>query len=231
MVGCNDDVAPSFHQSQVVQFVRMGMTYYLMVSPFGAPDSTYSQYGGKTVLNVSLLTPATPITVTPTTQKVTAGQIAAYQVNNVTSQTMNLTCTISPISLATCSVSAVAANSSTTMTITTMAASSQMARKMVSDDSPPSPRLGLWFATIIFFVGFFALEKKVAGLRWTGILLLVISAVLCLTECGGKQGSTSQETSTVASSGTPSGNYGITLTATPAGGGNSLTVNVFLQVE
>jgi hypothetical protein len=232
MVGCNDDIAPGFHQSQVVQFVRAGTTYYLMVSAFGPPDAAYSQYGGKTVLNAYFLQSTTTIAVTPTTLKVNPGQTATFQVNNAESQAVNLSCTISLNSLTTCSVSNVAANASTTMTIATIAASSQVASKRPSGGWPAGRWSALWFAAIVFFIlaSSFAWQRNVAGLRWTGTLLLVVSMALCLTECGGgKAASTSQ--GTVASSGTPPGNYEVVLTATPTAGGSPTTVFVILEVE
>jgi hypothetical protein len=62
-VACNDDVSTGQYTSALLTFATTtGITYYIMVAPFGPPDGAVDQAGGKTVLNVTNapLAPAPP---------------------------------------------------------------------------------------------------------------------------------------------------------------------------
>lgn len=85
---CNDDIVPGkIRQSQVSFSASPGVTYYVLVAPFGPPDIGSDLAGGKTVLNVSgaLPPPAVPFIVSAASATFVAGTLEAFPVTAIAS--------------------------------------------------------------------------------------------------------------------------------------------------
>ena len=130
-VACNDDVSSGQYTQSLLSFsATAGTNYYIMVAPFGPPDSAVDQAGGKTVLNVSYGN-LSSISAAPPSQTVTAGSPATYIVTDVGSASFPLTCTGLPTGSA-CRPVTVNAGSTASLVITTTSRTAVV---------PPAPNL------------------------------------------------------------------------------------------
>jgi len=78
-VACNDDIlSGSITQSSLTFAATPGTNYFIMVAPFGYPNSPAQEAGGKTVLNVTGATLATTIGMTAA-YLLSSSAVASYQ--------------------------------------------------------------------------------------------------------------------------------------------------------
>jgi len=209
-VACNDDIlSGSITQSSLTFAATPGTNYFIMVAPFGYPNSPAQEAGGKTVLNVTGATLATvpDLTATPTSRTVAAGASATYMIANAsTTVTYTLTCSGVPTG-ASCPMSAITVGPG-------MSASLMISTTSRLAGVPPSPtgrhfHINLWPNALMVIgaaLGMFAARKrKAVGLVPLRALALLL--VFVVAGCG--SGSSGPATNP---NGTPVGTYTITIT-------------------
>jgi hypothetical protein len=222
-VACNDDISAGQIRQSLLSFTTAaGTKYYIMVAPFGPPDTGADLLGGKTVLNVSNGT-LSSLTASPNSQTVAAGSSATFTITDIGSVSYTLTCSGLPKGAACVAVS-VPANATASLVITTMS--------RVSGVSPFRPkgrfRLDLWIEmlTILGFsmLALLAVRRRrvLTFIPVTTFALLVLLAGGCAGKHAGTGGSTTNP------NGTPAGSYTITVTGTS--GGTTQTTTVKLTV-
>ena len=226
-VACNDDVPnSSLTQSQVSFQATAGTKYYLMVAPFGPPDTGLDLLGGKTVLNVSNANPA-PLSASPSSRSVAAGSPATYTITDAGSASYALTCSGLPTGAA-CGPVTVAANSTGSLVVTTTSRTSNVPPFIPSG---PLVHFDLWVealgALVMSALGLFATRRRrVKALVPAGALAVLL--VLFVAGCGGGSGGSTGGT-TVNPNGTPAGTYTISVTGTA--GSSTQTTTVMLIVS
>jgi hypothetical protein len=220
-VACNDDVSSGQYTQSMLSFsATAGTTYYIMVAPFGPPDTGPDLAGGKTVLNVSAGN-LSSISATPAAQTVAAGSSVTFIITDVGSASLPLTCSGLPTGAA-CAPVTVSAGSTASLVITTTS------RSGVVPPSKPSKRLriDLWPATLsllgISFLAFLALGRHKA-LKLVPTATVALMLMLFASGCG-SSGSTGGGTNPNPT-GTPAGTYTITVT-----GSASVSTTVKLTV-
>ena len=222
-VACNDDISVGqYRQSQVTFSTTVGTKYYIMVAPFGPPDTGLDLLGGKTVLNVSNGSPSA-LSASPTSQTVAAGSSATFTLTDVGVLSYTVTCSALPKGTACPAALTVAANSTASLVITTTSRTSGI------PPSQPTKRihLDLWPETVamlgISICALLALgrHRKLALIPVSALALLLFVAVGCGNSPGSNGG-------TPNPNGTPAGSYAITVTGTS--GATTQTLNVTLTV-
>ncbi len=220
-VACNDYVSSGQYTQSMHSFsATAGTTYYIMVAPFGPPDTGPDLAGGKTVLNVSAGN-LSSINAMPPAQTVSAGTSATFTITDVGNASFPLTCTGLPTGAA-CAPVTVNAGSTASLVITTTSRAAMI---------PPSTtskrmRIDPWPATVsllgISLLSFLALGKRRA-LKLipvgTAAFLLMLIALGCGSSGGNSGGGNPNPT------GTPAGTYTITVT-----GSASVSTTVKLTV-
>ena len=220
-VACNDDVSSGQYTQSMLSFsATAGTTYYIMVAPFGPPDTGPDLAGGKTVLNVSAGN-LSAISAAPSSQTVAAGTSATFIITDVGSASFPLTCSGLPTG-ATCTPVTVSAGSTASLVINTTSRSAVV--------PPPTPtkriRTDLWPATLsllgISFLSFLALGRSRA-LKFVPMGTVALLLLLFASGCGssGSNGGGPNPNPT----GTPAGTYTITVT-----GSSSVSTTVKLTV-
>ncbi len=91
---CNDDIVSGQITTSMLNLATVaGTTYYIMVAPFGPPDTGADLAAGKTVLNVSGAIVSPPVlSASPTSQTVAAGNSATFTITDSGPATYILTC-------------------------------------------------------------------------------------------------------------------------------------------
>jgi Pro-kumamolisin, activation domain/Putative Ig domain len=83
-VACNDDVSGGQYTQSFLTFsATAGTKYYLMVAPYGPPDTGADLLGGKTVLNVTNANPASsqaPVITSANSTTFTVGTVGSFTV-------------------------------------------------------------------------------------------------------------------------------------------------------
>ena len=220
-VACNDDVSSGQYTQSLLSFsATAGTNYYIMVAPFGPPDSAVDQAGGKTVLNVSYGN-LSSISATPPSQTVPAGSSATYIVTDVGSASFPLTCTGLPTGAA-CVPVTVNAGSTASLVITTtirtaaLPPSARITGKRFHIDLLPAAVSLMGISFLLFLASREHRTIKFVSLAAAGLFLMLFAA-----GCG-SQGSSGGSTN---SNGTPAGTYTITVT-----GSSSVSTTVKLTV-
>jgi len=219
-IACNDDISPGQYRQSLLSFsATAGTKYYIMVAPFGPPNTGADLLGGKTVLNVSAGS-LSSLSASPSSRTVAAGASATFTITDLGAVSYALTCSGLPTGAA-CPAVSVSANSTAPLVITTTLRTSAV--------PPLQPKgrihLNLWPETIpILGISMFALlavrRRRIQALvpvRALALLLLLFAA-----GCGGAGGGTPNP------NGTPVGSYSITVTGTS--GGTTQTTRVTLNV-
>jgi subtilase family serine protease len=224
-VACNDDIVSGQDtQSSLTFTAAAGTTYYFMVAPFGPPDSLEDQFGGKTVLNVTVSSGSvSALSAAPGAQTVTAGASATFQIMNTSTNTFSLTCFGLPTG-ATCAAASVGSKSTAPLVISTTSRSSFTSGTSLPVH-PGSGRLRQFFmimATALGLCALFARRRRVRALVPAGMLVAVL--VLFAGGCGGAASGTSSNPN-----GTPAGTFTIVITGTS--GSTTQKTSVVLQVN
>jgi hypothetical protein len=224
-VACNDDVAPGQYTQSLLSFsATAGTNYFIMVAPFGPPDTGPGLLGGKTVLNLSLGS-LTSISATPPSQTVAAGSPATFTISDIGSVSYSLTCSGLPKGAA-CGAVNVAAGSTAPLTITTTSRNANvppsLTKRRLHIDLGPGILgiLGISLLTL-WVVG----RRRVLALVPLGtlaLLLLFFGAGCGSSGSGGGGGGGGGNTNP---NGTPAGTYTITVT-----GSGSVSTSVTLTV-
>jgi hypothetical protein len=219
-IACNDDVSSGQYRQSLLSFsATAGTNYYVLVAPFGPPNTLADLAGGKTVLNVSPGS-LSSLSASPSSRTVAAGSPATFTITDLGAVSYALTCSGLPTGVA-CPAVSVSANSTASLVITTTLRTSAV--------PPLQPKgrihLNLWPETLpILGISMFALlavrRRRIQALvpvRALALLLLLFAA-----GCGGAGGGTPNP------NGTPVGSYSIRVTGTS--GGTTQTTNVTLNV-
>ena len=207
-VACNDDVSSGQYTQSMLSFsATAGTNYYIMVAPFGPPDTGPDLAGGKTVLTVSAGN-LSSINATPPAQTVSAGTSATFIITDVGNASFPLTCSGLPTGAA-CTPVTVNAGSTASLVITTTS------RTAIVPPSTNSQRMRIypWPATVSL-LGISLLSVLALGRRralkiipiGTAAFLLMLFALGCGSSGGSSSGGTPNPT------GTPAGTYTITVT-------------------
>lgn len=224
-VACNDDVSSGQYSQSMLSFsATAGTNYYIMVAPFGPPDTGPDLAGGKTVLNV-FFGNLSSINATPSSQTISAGSPATFTITDVGNTSFPLTCSGLPTGAA-CTPVTVNAGSTASLVITTTSRSADM---------PPSHpsggmRIGIWPATLsllgISILLYLALGMMRA-LRFAPMGAMALLLLLFSVGCGSSGSSSSGGGGTNTNpTGTPAGTYTITVT-----GSASVSTTVKLTVR
>jgi hypothetical protein len=222
-VACNDDVSGGQYTQSLLSFsATAGTKYYIMVAPFGPPDTGSDLLGGKTVLNVSNGA-LSSLTASPNSQTVAAGSSATFTITDVGTLSYTLTCSGLPTGAA-CPAVSVSANSTAPLVITTTLRTSAI--------PPLQPKgrihLNLWPETLLILgTSMFALlaVRRRRVLTLVPVSTLALLLVLLAAGCGGSGGNSG---GTPNPNGTPVGSYSINVTGTS--GGTTQTTRVTLNV-
>jgi hypothetical protein len=226
-VACNDDVSGGQYTQSLLTFsATVGTKYYIMVAPFGPPDTGADLLGGKTVLNVSNGSPSS-LSASPSSQTVAAGSPATFTLTDVGALSYTITCSGLPKGAA-CPALTVPPNSTASLVITTTSRTSGMS------PSRPTGRIhpDLWPETLAMLG--ISICVLVAFRRRRAVTLIPVSALalllLLVVGCGSSPGNSSGGPSggTPNPNGTPAGSYTITVTGTSAA--TTQTTNVTLTV-
>ena len=224
-VACNDDVALGQYTQSLLSFsATAGTNYFIMVAPFGPPDTGPGLLGGKTVLNLSLGS-LTSISATPPSQTVAAGSPATFTISDIGSVSYSLTCSGLPKGAA-CGAVNVAAGSTAPLIITTMSRNASvppsMTKRRLHIDLGP----GILGILGISLLTLWAVRRRrvlaLVPLGTLAILLLFFGAGCGSSGSGGGGGGGGGNTNP---NGTPAGTYTITVT-----GSSSVSTSVTLTV-
>ncbi len=222
-VACNDDLPGAQDTQSELSFVaNAGTKYYLMVAPFGPPETGTDLLGGKTVLSVSK---STILSSAPASQTVAAGTAATYTITNTGTVSYALTCSGLTTGVS-CGAVSVSANSTGALVISTTS------RTLASAAQPFCPR-GPWLtapftltlaACGISLLALLALRKRLRP-AWVPLGALTILLACFAVGCSGSGNSSqsSQPSAQTNPNGTPAGNYSIVLTGTATGQTNQIT--------
>jgi subtilase family serine protease len=223
-VACNDDVSSGQYTQSLLAFsATAGTKYYIMIAPFGPPDSLADQAGGKTILNVSNGNPSF-LSASPSSMSVAAGASASFTITNVGTVPYTITCSGLPTGAA-CPAVTDPANGTATLVITTTSRTSGVLparpEKRIHIDLNPQTQFMLGMLLFTVFV-----------LRGRGVLKMIPVGVFALfillaAGCGGTGGGSTGGT-TVNPNGTPAGTYTITVTGTS--GASTQVTSVTLTV-
>jgi hypothetical protein len=221
-VACNDDVSVGRYTQSLLSFsATAGMNYYIMVAPFGPPDTLVNQEGGKTVLNVSYGSLST-INATPFSRTVSAGSSATFTITDLGSASDALTCSGLPKGVA-CGPVTVLAGSTAPLVITTTSRAAvvppTITKKLLRIDLRPGILVVL---EISFFILWTMRKRRVLGLVPVGTLALLL--LLLAAGCGSSGNSGGGGTTNP--NGTPAGRYTITVTGTSGSTTQSTTVTL-----
>jgi hypothetical protein len=225
-VACNDDVSSGQYTQSLLTFsATSGTKYYIMVAPFGPPDTGADLLGGKTVLNVSNGNPSS-LSASPSSQTVAAGSSATFTITDVGVISYTLTCTGLPKG-SSCPTPplTVSGNSTASLVITTTSRTSGLlpsrpTRRIHVDLWPESLAiLGISICALLVF----RRRRTVMLIPVSALALLLLLAVGCGNSSGGPSGGTPNP------NGTPAGSYTITVTGTS--GATTQTTNVTLTVN
>jgi hypothetical protein len=220
-VACNDDVSGGQYTQSLLSFsATAGTKYYIMVAPFGPPDSLADQAGGKTVLNVSPGTlPA--LSASPSSQTVAAASSATYMITNSGSVSYTLTCSGLPTG-ASCGAVTVAANSTASLVIATTSRTAGVPPLLTKRYF----HIDLWSGTLsvlgIMVLTLLAMRRR-RGLSLIPLGTAALFLVFLAAGCGGYGGGGNTNPY-----GTPAGTYTITVTGTS--GASTLSTTVTLKV-
>lgn len=222
-VACNDDIPGAEDtQSELSFAASAGTKYYLMVAPFGPPETGADLLGGKTVLSVSK---STILSSAPPSQTVAAGAAATYTITNSGSVSYALTCS----GLATgvsCGAVSVSADATGALVIGTTS-------RTLSASAAPQEHLP--FVTLPFLT-FIALGISLTALfalggqrrrTWIPLgaltILLACFSLGCSGSGNGGSGNGGEANANTNPNGTPAGTYSIVLTGTASGQTNQIT--------
>ena len=221
-VACNDDISNGQITQSLLSFPSVaGTRYYIMVAPYGPPDSLADQAGGKTVLNVTNANPS-PLSASPSSQTVSAGSSATFMITNTGIIALPLTCSGLPTG-AFCGAVTVPSNSTVSLVITTTLRTSSV--------PPPAPnapfQIGLWLGIFgVFGTSFCILcavgRRRIVALVPLGALTFLF--LFCVVGCG-SSGSGGGGGGVTNPNGTPAGTYTITVT-----GSASVSTSITLKV-
>jgi Pro-kumamolisin, activation domain len=208
-VACNDDVSGGQYVQSLLSFsTTAGTKYYIMVAPFGPPDTGLSLLGGKTVLNVSNGNPSS-LSAAPSSLTVSAGSPATYTVTDIGAISYVVTCSGLPKG-ASCGALTVPANSTSSLVMTTTSRTASapplIAKRRFHIDLWPGT---LVMAVISIFILSMLGRRRVWGMIPVGTVALLL--IFLVAGCGS---SSSGGGTTVNPNGTPAGTYIITVTGT-----------------
>jgi len=223
-VACNDDVSGGRYVQSLLSFsTTAGTKYYIMVAPFGPPDTGLSLLGGKTVLNVSNGNPSS-ISAAPSSQTVSAGSSATYTVTDIGSVSYALTCSGLPKG-ASCGTLTVPGNSTASLVMTTTSRTASVppliAKRRFHIDLWP----GTLVVPVISIFTLFVLHKR----RVWAMVPLGTAALLLIFLVAGCGSSSSGGGTTVNPNGTPAGTYTIIVTGTSGSTTQSTSVTLVVN--
>jgi hypothetical protein len=220
-VACNDDISTGQYTQSLLSFTALsGTKYYIMVAPFGPPETGSDLLGGKTVLNVAYGS-LSQLSASPPSQTVSAGSSANFTITDLGTVSYALTCSGLPTGAA-CPAVTVPANSTAPLVITTIS------RTAVLPSSMTKRRLHIDLGTgtlIVLGISFFTLWalRRPRIMTMAPLGTLAVFFVFLVAGCGssGSGGGT-----TVNPNGTPAGTYTITVTGTSGSTTQSTTVTL-----
>ncbi len=220
-VACNDDISNGQITQSALSFATVsGTKYYIMVAPYGPPDTGSDLLGGKTVLNVTNANPS-PLSASPNSQTVAAGNSATYMITDASASSYPLTCTGLPKG-ATCGSVTVSANSTASLVISTTSRTASVPPPGANRPMRWRPYIGaLSFLAVFICILWGTGKRRVTSLVPLGTmaLFLVLVAVGCGSSGSGGGGVTTNP------NGTPAGTYNITVTGS---GSVSTTVTLII---
>jgi len=220
-IACNDDITAGQYTQSLLSFSAMaGTKYYIMVAPFGPPETGSDLLGGKTVLNVSIGA-LSSLTASPNSQTVAAGSSATFTITDVGALSYTLTCSGLPTGAA-CPAVSVSANSTASLVITTTSRTSGGPALRRIERIP----LVMWSETLtVLGISMFTLlaARKRRLLTLVPVSALALLLVLLAAGCGGRTGGGATNPN-----GTPVGSFSITVTGTS--GATTQTTSVTLTV-
>jgi Pro-kumamolisin, activation domain len=219
---CNDDVSGGQYTQSLLTFsATAGTKYFIMVAPFGPPDPLADQAGGKTVLNVSNGNPSA-LSISPSSQTVSAGSSGTYVVTNTGGTSYVLTCSGLPTG-ALCGAATVSGNSTVSLVITTTSRTAGALPSLLKLPNGLGP-LGEAIAILGIVLSFLVLRRG----RRLVLVPMGATALLLLFFAIGCGSSNSSGGGTTNPNGTPAGSYSITVTGTS--GTSTQTTSVSLNV-
>jgi hypothetical protein len=223
-VACNDDVSKGRYVQSLLSFsTTSGTKYYIMVAPFGPPDTGLSLLGGKTVLNVSNGNPSS-LSAAPSSLTVSAGSSATYTVTDIGGLSYVLTCSGLPKG-ASCGALTVPANSTASLVMSTTSRTAsvppQIAKRRFHIDLWPG---SVVVAVISIFTLFVLRRRRVWAMVPLGTVALLL--IFLVAGCGS---SSSGGGTTVNPNGTPAGTYAITVTGTSGSSIQSTSVTLVVN--
>jgi len=221
-VACNDDVSSGQYTQSMLSFsAAAGTNYYIMVAPFGPPDTGPDLLGGKTVLNV-FYGSLSAISATPSSRTVSAGSPATFTITDLGSTPYALTCTGLPTGAA-CGPVNVAAGSTAPLVITTTLRTASIPLPTSNRGLRIHPGPGILAVLgISLFTLWVVRRRRVLALVPLGTLALLL---LFFGAGCGSSGSSGGGGVTTNPNGTPAGTYTITVI-----GSGSVSTSITLTV-
>jgi hypothetical protein len=220
-VACNDDISTGQYTQSLLSFTALsGTKYYIMVAPFGPPETGSDLLGGKTVLNVAYGS-LSQLSASPPSQTVSAGSSANFTITDLGTVSYALTCSGLPTGAA-CPAVTVPANSTAPLVITTISRTAVLPSSMTKRRLHIDPGTGTLIVLGISFFTLWALRRpRIMTMAPLGTLAVFF--VFLVAGCGssGSGGGT-----TVNPNGTPAGTYTITVTGTSGSTTQSTTVTL-----
>jgi hypothetical protein len=223
-VACNDDVSGGQYVQSLLSFsTTSGTKYYIMVAPFGPPDTGLSLLGGKTVLNVTNGNPSS-ISAAPPSRTVSAGSSATYTVTDIGALSYVLTCSGLPKG-ASCGALTVSANSTASLVITTISRTASVPPLIAKRHFHIDFWSGTPVVTAILIFTFLLISRRRVRVL-VSIASLSLLLIFLVAGCGS---SSSGGGTTVNPNGTPAGTYTITVTGTSGSSIQSTSVTLVVN--
>jgi hypothetical protein len=228
-VACNDDIVRgTITQSRVTFTASTGITYYVMIAPFGPPESP-DQQGGKTVINVTNSVVPSALSAAPILGIANAGTSTSFAITNTpqpgVNTTFTLTCSGLPTGAA-CGQASAGSGATATLTITTTAGGGLAPSPEISKSRPIVPAWRGISAALLIMATLTMMaarrRRRVLFPLVAFILMVLVSATGCGPINNGNGGGG-------GSSGTPAGTYAVAVTGNS--GATTQTTTVILKVN
>jgi photosystem II stability/assembly factor-like uncharacterized protein len=229
-VACNDDIIRGVAtQSRLTFNASAGITYYVMIAPFGPPDTPQDQAGGKTVINVTTSVNPSALGATPVLGTVTPGNSADFAITNTpqpgVNATLTLTCSGLPAGVS-CGQASVGPNTTSTLTITAAVRVAPAALPGGISGSHPVvlPWAGIPATLLITAALTLVAIRRRRIVFWLPLTAVMLVVLLYATGCGSGNGGGGG-----GGTGTLPGTYPIVVTGTS--GATSQSTTVILKVN